>query len=312
MAEAEQIGDIWVDISRSAARRSRERLLSGDLGKCQSLLAGENHCERGRHYLVVDRGEDEFPEERLLRECPVAALKAQEERRRQILESSPHIAKIAGRYGIHYWDPERPMWAQLLGSIEDRPVRVAIGQTSQKWHPLSHLVDLVRRGCYSPSSDGPNVMFYGPCGTGKTSFQAVRFLAYAEAGIDAVFLDSIDLRTLVGNLNSRFSETATKAHQELERLTRRAVIFWSDVGDTQATRREFAETLAAFLERFSGKLETSTNLNLPQLCEHPDIGRRALSRMLSSRNGQPALYVTLDGPDQRQHANAGSQEVLFI
>lgn len=312
MAEAESIGDIWLDIGRSAARKSRERLLSGNLGKCPSLASGENHCERGNHYLVMDRGEDEFPEELMIRACPIAARRVQAAQRREILESAPHISKIAGRYGLHDWDPERPMWSQLLAAVEDRPVRVAIGQTSQKWHPLSHLIDLVRRGCYSPDADGPNVMFFGPCGTGKTSLQAVRFLAYAEAGIDAVFLDSIDLRTLVGNLNSRFSETAAKAHQELERLTRRAVIFWSDVGDTQATRREFAETLAAFLERFSGKLETSTNLNLPQLCEHPDIGRRALSRMLSSRNGKPALYVTLDGPDQRQHADCEAQEVLAL
>ncbi len=312
MAQTEPMSELVEDLMR-AASAARQRTIRSDATKCATLAAGENLCLNGKHFWLTERGEGALPEERMIRDCPLAFRKAQAERRQQILDSAPHVAKIAARYGLHDWSDDQAMWVQLLARVDAaRPVRCAIGQGAAKWQPLAHLVDLIRRGCHSPAADGPNVMFFGPCGTGKTTLQAVRFLAYAEAGIDAAFLDSIDMRKIVADLNSRYSETAAKAHQDLERLVNRAVLFWSDVGDTQATRREFAETIAAFLERFGGKLETSTNLTLSQLGEHPDIGRRALSRMLASRGGKPSLYVTLDGPDQRQHGADQGQEVLAL
>lgn len=296
-----------VDILGSIRDDVRCRLLSGEFSKCPHLTGAENHCERGKHSIAVDKGAGEFPEIRDSSICPVEMQRIEARRRRDIIAQSVAVRKISARYGIADWNFSRPLWSQLLDAIDrQRPVRFHIDEP-KKWRPLGDLIELVRKGCQNPSKEAPHLMLWGPCGTGKTSLQAVLYLAAAEAEIDAIFLDSIEIRTLVVDLASRYSETQDKAERAIERLLRRDVIFWSDVGDTNATRKEFAETIATLLERFMGRLVTSSNLSPMELEKHPDIGQRAVSRMMAVRNGRPAIVVTIDGKDQRRNGMQSAQ-----
>lgn len=310
MAEPTRLGEGLEELLASMKRTARERLLSGEFAKCPHLQNGENFCEMGKHYIAVDLGPDEGPDHQHTRLCPDEVQRLAEKRRGEVLDGSGHVLTIAGRYGLRDWDLRKPLWQQLLSAIDKtRRVRVQVGD---RWLSLDAVLAMVRRGCEDPRADAPNMMLVGPCGTGKTTLQAVLYLGAAEAGLDAAFLDSIDIRNLVNDLNSRYGPTAEQADKDLSRLLRSEVIFWSDVGDTQATRREFAETISALLERFEGRLVTSTNLSPPDLEKHPDIGLRAASRMLSARNGKPAVLLTFEGADQRRAGIRAQQEITAL
>ena len=279
----------------------RQRVLSGEFARCPELADHENHCEQGAHAVAEDCGMGQWPEIHRTRPCPIVVHREASRRRREILSNAPLVARLATRYGLDGWDVAYPLWRQLLAAMDpQRPVRWRLEE--KKGRPLSELLALVRRGCEQPDKDAPHLLFSGPCGTGKTTLQAILYLATVEAGIDAIFLDSIDIRKLVTDLNSRYTETAVRAENEIERLVRREVIFWSDAGDTCSTRKEFAETLSTILERFGGRLVLSTNLTPLGLEQHPDIGQRAMSRLTAARNRGPALIVLLDGDDQRRGA----------
>lgn len=300
-----QIGDLLDSIRRTA----RTQLITGNLPRCDYLTGEENKCMLGEHFVCVDMGEDQFPAETKTGQCPIAVKKAADARRADILSKAQPALKIAARYGITSWATDKPLWLQLWSAIDrSRQVRFAVG-LPEKWRPLGELLDMIHRGCEKPSLDAPNLMLTGPCGTGKTTLQALLFLASAEAGINSAFVDSIDLRTLINGLNSRFSETAKTADKEFSQLAARDVIFWSDVGDTHATRNEFAETIATLLERFIGRLVVSTNLTSAELERHPDIGHRAVSRMLAGRHGKPAVMIHLEGKDQRRHGMSTARDV---
>lgn len=294
-------------------REMRRRFLAGESSRCAHLRGEENYCYDGEHAVVAYTQTDEFPNHRHTRTCPEKEAKLLIQRRRAILADSREVVKIAVRYGIADFDVRRPLWAQLLERFEEkRPVSWALDAQVLKWKPLPQLVERVRASCAQPSKDSPNIMVTGPCGTGKTTLQAVRYLAARESGIDAVFVDSVWVRQLVTELSSRFGPTWEKAERDLERLVRRDAIFWSDVGDTCATKKEVAENIAVILERFTGKLDTSTNLTTEQLETHPDIGVRATSRMLAERKGKPAVLIHMDGPDQRRGTRKPASEGLEL
>lgn len=293
-------------IQTRMANTCRQQMLSGGWAKCAELTGAENSCQGGRHAIATDAGEGKFPDMAETRPCPEHAKRQAQAQQAAILQRCASVVTIAERYGLTEWALDAPMWQQLLARVDrQRPVTAKI---ADRKYDLGQLVALIERGCRQPSADSPHVFLTGPCGTGKTTLQAVLYLAAVEAGIDAAFVDSIELRMLAANLTSRWDETARAAKNDLERLIRRRAIFWSDVGDSTATEKAFPETVAAILERFTGRLVTSSNLGLGELAKHPDITQRAVSRLTAGRISGPAIIVLIDGADQRRHG-MGAKEV---
>lgn len=292
----------------TVANSLRERFLSGEQSQCKGIIAPENYCSDGRHGIAQDMGADRWLLVTETVACPVRSAADLVKRRKEILVRCPLVYKIAERYGV-VWTMQRPLWSQLLAAVDrERPVTwTTDGRTTRQ---LSELLDMVERGCRQPSKEAPHLLFTGPCGTGKTTLQAVLYLAAEESGQSCTFLDSIELRTMVNNLNSKYGPTQEEADRELERLLTKHVIFWSDVGDTHSTRKEFAETIAALLERFNGRLVLSSNLDPSELMAHPDIGKRAVSRMRAARFGKAAVAITMAGKDQRK--NEAARTVLEL
>jgi len=294
MSEPEHIGEVWTSI----ANTMRAQFLAGDRGQCQALVSPENYCSGGKHGIAKDMGEGQFLQVTETVDCPIKVAADAVKRRREVLSGCPLVYKIAERYGVK-WTMERPLWSQFLAAV-DRERAVSWCADGKRKRQLGDLLDMVERGCRQPSKDAPHLMLIGPCGTGKTTMQAILYLAAVEAGQSCAFLDSIELRALVNNLNSRYTPTVDEADRALERLVSRDILFWSDVGDTRSTRKEFAETIAALLERFNGRLVLSSNLNPDELENHDDIGKRAVSRMRAARHGKAAVLITLAGTDQRK------------
>lgn len=293
----------------SIAEGERAKFLAGEFGGCPDLASGENYCREGRHGIGKDQGEGQFPEVKETRTCPLFVARELVCRRRQALADCPMVVTIAERYEVKF-DVQRPLWAQLLKAMD--PERSVTWTMDGKNHkPLRALLEMVDRGCRQPNKQAPHLMLQGNCGTGKTTIQGVLYLAACEAGFSAAMFDSLYLRKLATNLNSRFQPTAEAADKEMAGLVRRDVLVWSDVADTQATRGEFAETVTSLLERFSGRLILSANLKPDQLMQHPDIQARAVSRMLAGRHGKASVVVELAGVDQRKNG-APQQAVLEL
>lgn len=282
----------------SIAETMRSQFAAGHFSSCPVLVSPANYCSAGKHGIAEDRGPGLFLH---VEETGVCAIRQAEElvkRRREIVGRCALVSKVAARYEVA-WSMQSPLWSQLLKAIDpSRPVSWSTDGRASK--PLAALLEMVERGCRQPNKQAPHLLLQGPCGTGKTTLQAVLYLAACEAGHSAAFVDSIALRTLATNLNSRFTPTAEGADREMERLIVRDVIFWSDVGDTQATHKEFSETVTSLLERFNGRLVMSSNLDPSQLMKHPDIGERAVSRMLAGRHGKASIVIQVTGADQRK------------
>lgn len=303
--ELKTLGGDLASMQESIANTYRRQMLSGGWAKCPALAGKENSCQGGQHGVATDAGEGKFPIVVDTRPCPEHARRHAQALQAAILQRCQSVVTIAERYGLTEWALDAPMWQQLLARVDrQRPVTAKI---ADRKYDLAQLCALIERGCRQPSADSPHVLLTGPCGTGKTTLQAVLYLAAVEAGIDAAFVDSIELRMLAANLTSRWDETARTAKNDLERLIRRRAIFWSDVGDSTATEKAFPETVAAILERFTGRLVTSSNLGLGDLAKHPDITQRAVSRLTAGRISGPAIIVLIDGTDQRRHGMGGKE-----
>jgi len=293
----------------SIAQGERAKFLAGEFGSCPLLSDAENYCREGRHGMAEDKGEGNFPEVKETRRCPLAEAKEAIRRRRDALADCSMVVELAAKYGVSF-DMNRPLWFQLLRAMNpDAPITWTSDGKTHK--PLRDLLDSVYRGCQQPNRNAPHLLLQGGCGLGKTTIQGVLYLAACEAGFSAAMFDSLYLRKLATNLNSRFQPTAEAADKEMAGLVRRDVLVWSDVADTQATRGEFAETVTALLERFHGRLILSANLKPAQLMEHPDIQQRAVSRMLAARHGKASVHIELVGTDQRKNG-APQQAVLEL
>lgn len=301
----QQMGDFLAGFQARIAEKCRRNFLAGTWSKCPALTEPENACQTGEHAIGRDLGEGQYPEFTKTRDCPIETEKKARAAHARILNRCPLVQTVAERYGLTEWSTETPLWQQLLAKVDRR--RPVVGDINERKYDLAQLVGLIEKGCRQPSVKAPHVLLSGPCGTGKTTLQAVMYLASAEAGIDADFVDSIDLRSLAGNLTSRWDETARKAESDMALLVRRQVLFWSDAGDSAATVKAFPETIAAILERFTGRIVVSTNLSLPELAKHPDFTQRIVSRMTATRHERPAIVVLLDGTDQRKHRSARTE-----
>lgn len=280
----------------NVAETQRARFAAGEFG-CPALVAPENYCFHGKHGHATDKGPGHFLEVSESRACPAVAAKEAIRLRREIIGENELVQAVAAKYHVVF-DVTRPLWSQLLAAMDpERPITWRTDRGAQK--PLRALLEMVERGCRLPNKDAPHLLLRGNCGTGKTTLQTVLYLALAEAGLSAALVDSIQLRKLAMDLNSKFGPTAEAADRRLSALSAKEVLCWSDVGDTPEGRGEFATMLTALLERFSGRLVMSSNLDPHAMAQHPDIGKRAVSRMFAGRHGKASVEVELDGPDQR-------------
>ena len=132
----------------------------------------------------------------------------------------------------------------LLARVDrQRPVTAKI---ADRKYDLAQLCALIERGAGSRAQTAP-----------RSPDRAVRhgqndpagsFVpGSGEAGIDAAFVDSIELRMLAANLTSRWDETARTAKNDLRAAHPAPCDLWSDVGDSTATEKAFPETVAAIL-----------------------------------------------------------------
>lgn len=302
MATEEKLERFDLGSSSVADQYRHEMLFSGEFSSCPDFTGQENYCRGGKHGIARDEGEGQFPTVEETRPCPSASAKEARRRRRQALAECELIRLMGVAYRISF-DVQRPLWSQLLKAMDpERPITWTMDGKTRK--PLQSLLDALDCGCRQPNKEAPHLLIEGPCGTGKTTIQGVLYLAACEAGFSVAFCDSIVLRKLAKDLNSKFKPTEEAADKAFIALASRDVLIWSDVGDTQANHPEFREMLTSLLERFRGRLILSSNLSPVGLKNHPDIGERAVSRMLAGRHGKASIRIQLVGDDQRTGAAA--------
>ena len=144
-------------------------------------------------------------------------------------------------------------------------------------------------------------------GTGKTHFQLCLFFVALEAGVDAVWLDEPTMQAEVTASRNHEPATSLRGKNAIERWRRAEALFFNDVGfdDNPPSRDLPGRPLLSnlywhLLEKSSSALWASMNPHPSELCGHPDVGDRVVSRMLGRfTGGLPPLVVKFDGEDQR-------------
>ena len=245
---------------------------------CSYLQPGEA-CSDGWH--ITQGGNSSY-------RCPVEEKK---EVQKRIPDEKKRLAGLLAKSGYYPAHDHLSVSQVLLSQIDLQ--RSVFGQRE--------LVETVKENMEKKPSR--NIYFSGSHGLAKTTAQLILHFSWLEAGFRSRFIDSIFLRDLFRTISRATDEDMIKKEQQqLNHLIHAQVILWSDVGDTNSSYQTiFAESLYSLLEKSKAVWVLSSNLDIRELQKHPDIGERAVSRMVSDRNGFPAQIVALKGGDQRFH-----------
>lgn len=146
-----------------------------------------------------------------------------------------------------------------------------------------------------------NVFLTGPTGLGKTRLLIASHLGLLAAGVRSMYVTTPDLRAAFERQAARsksFDEEERGRPEELlDRLRRTAAVHLDDVGNVDDDERKagpFREGLKHLLDSSRAAWMTACNLTLEKAKEHPDVGPKILSRLMTG-----AVFVKLEGTDYR-------------
>lgn len=249
--------------------------------ECKYLMHDE-HCTGTEHY-SIDSGAKII--------CPAKQAK---ERLDVILKEVQHL-KILLKKILGYV----PLPVGIQGEISQGILR------SMKEKPeiqgQQELLKVIKSICKNlPLSY--NMGIIGTTGVGKTTAQLALHFAHLESGFKSAWMQTSNFRSLFRRLNAFDSEIEREAQKEFNQLCNANIIHWTDMGESQGNfAGDFTERLLMLLDYSEAYWVFSSNLTIEELEAHPELGKRIVSRILSTTNGTRARVLVLKGPDQRIH-----------
>lgn len=147
------------------------------------------------------------------------------------------------------------------------------------------------------------LVLYGSHGTGKTLLLLLVHFDALARGQWSVFVTASELRRWIQDANTRWSSASEVAREAAEAaladLGRARQVCVDDVAPVLRDRRQPGEVQEGLGELFSRLrvLAVTSNLDGARASAHPDLGERAVSRLVAG-----AQLVRLDGDDWREAA----------
>ncbi len=282
LRELEQVGGDTRALMADLARITASLPDPSPVRPCPALQPDEESCECDAHQL---RGQ------RASRVCPLTWYK-----------SARH--ELAGPLALCGYGPELdcltwPVAELLRRKLELRPEVTGLGA-------MLDLVDqALARGFRGQAG---HLALIGTPGTAKTHALLTIYFAALWEGVPARWVESAQLARLAMARESRREDEHDAATSELRYLRATKLLVLDDLGDRITDpyakvpgSTKYAALLIDLLNKFTGRVIWSSNLNDQQLGEHPDIGPRLLSRLLADHQQVPVLGAHLEGLDQRRH-----------
>jgi hypothetical protein len=258
-------------------------LLDPPVKACPALRADETECRDGCHVLA------DAP--RTIRPCRLRRYR--EERAR--LAAQLQACGVAADLDAMKID---------LGGVLLRQLDRARGVTQ-----LGDLVQVLSGALGRDLRGGPHLALLGDCGTGKTHALLALHFGALWRGVRSLYLTSGVLRDLAAARAAYDEIERANAEQRLRGWQGAELLLLDDLGDRasslgsrEAGSSHVAAVLLDLLNGTMARIAWSSNLQLGALEQHPDIGKRAVSRLTADRMGLPCELLDLRGADQRQHA----------
>lgn len=253
-------------------------------------------CERaaswqqcnGRHHLGAEPGKPDRTTE-----CPLYPLREALQKHAEVLQQYEPKMRARG------WDPHGSpsMWGMhLLASVErtDRANMPAL---------VRHAAEVAKR----PASEAGHLLIVGKPGIGKSMVAFGMFLAWlAVPEAPAAWIRWEEVVELAQGLQSRNPADTIRAKEKIESYRKHRLIVFDDLavgawgyGITTPGDAPTAKVLSAIADGNTRTLFVMTaNLTKSELERTPEVGPRAMSRLLAQRS-VPASVFELDGPDAR-------------
>jgi chromosomal replication initiation ATPase DnaA len=240
------------------------------LGDGRDLASGgQDYCDGLRHYFA-DRDGRPWATKR----CPLVR---RDEIRARISDEATRLEGVLEEVG-------RLTGLGFSGFIRGR-------------HPkIDEALDVMRtfaRG--RPPKRG--VMLSGSTGLGKSRLLLASHFELLNAGVDSEYVTAAQLRELFHDAENFDDEVSRPAKDRMMLLSRAEVLHLDDLGDIEdddRKRGQFKGGLKALLDQRRGVWAVATNLTWQEAERHPEVGTKALSRLVAN-----ATVVKIEGADFR-------------
>ncbi len=154
-----------------------------------------------------------------------------------------------------------------------------------RWHEsIKVAFETIRAFALARPLNARGVFLTGSTGLGKTRLLLASHMALLEDGIRSAFVTSADLRKLVARREIYDLEAREEAEDAIARVISMQVVHLDDLGDVgdpmDVPRPHLSETVKDILEQSKAAFLVATNCTGNAALEHPDIGRKVVSRLM--------------------------------